>query len=455
MSALFLGAAPLVNLTLQRSTYALAGAAGRVTARPHEQMVRRALVVSQVALALTLLIGSVLMAKTFWRLSETELGFDTQRTLTFNLAIPPLAVARNDASEIPFMYHRIARIDNYVLSELRSLEGVEGAEATSISAFPLTPAPSYYNFQVAVAEGVAEPREGWPYGQLSFATPGYFDVMGIPILSGRTFDYQDTGREAHGIILSASLARTLFGELDPIGRRVRWARPSREPDYTVVGVVGDVPGESIREGPTRAFYFPNIFPPSADTITGVVHVFIPNDEIFIVRTRLPVSVVLPEVRRIVRDVDPKLAVTQVRSLEQVVASDMARTRLTMLLLLVASLTALGLGVIGVYGLLAYSVSQRTKELSVRIALGQPPVAVVRMVVVREGMVLALTGVIGGILVAFALTRYLQSLLYEVSATDASVFGSTALVLFLIAVAASYIPARRAARINPGRALRGD
>jgi ABC-type antimicrobial peptide transport system permease subunit len=193
----------------------------------------------------------------------------------------------------------------------------------------------------------------------------------------------------------------------------------------------------------------------ADAITGVVHMYIPNDEIFVVRTSLPVSSIFPEIQRIVRSVDPKLAVTQVRTIDEVVASDMARTRLTMLLLLVASVTALALGIIGVYGILSYSVSQRTRELGLRIALGQRPADVVWMVVVRQGMTLALGGVVGGIAAAFLLTRYLQSLLYEVSATDVGTFAATAAILFIIAVAASYVPARRASRVDPVQALRGD
>jgi ABC-type antimicrobial peptide transport system permease subunit len=193
----------------------------------------------------------------------------------------------------------------------------------------------------------------------------------------------------------------------------------------------------------------------ADAITGVVHMYIPNDEIFVVRTSLPVSSIFPEIQRIVRSVDPKLAVTQVRTIDEVVSSDMARTRLTMLLLLVASVTALALGIIGVYGILSYSVSQRTRELGLRIALGQRPADVVWMVVVRQGMTLALGGVVGGIAAAFLLTRYLQSLLYEVSATDVGTFAATAAILFIIAVAASYVPARRASRVDPVQALRGD
>lgn len=328
-------------------------------------------------------------------------------------------------------------------------------EAASTSAFPLTPVPSYYNFGMAVADRAAsEPAGGWPYGLLSFATPGYFRTMGIPLVRGRTFRPEDTGREGHGVILSASLAEALFGAEDPIGRLVRWARRSTDPDYTVVGVAGDVPSETLRDGPTKVFYFPNLYPPAADTITGVVHDFIPDNEFYVIRTRLPAASMVPVIQRVVREVDPKLGITQPGTLEKLVAGDMARTRLTMLLLIVASATALALGVIGIYGVLSYAVSRRINELGVRIALGQSPAGVVRMVL-RQGATLAAAGIVAGLLAAFALTRYLRNLLYEVSPADPAAFASMAALLFAIAAAASYLPARRAGRIDPVRALRAD
>ncbi len=235
---------------------------------------------------------------------------------------------------------------------------------------------------------------------------------------------------------------------------MRWARPSTDPDYTVVGVAGDVPSDRIQDGPTKVLYFPNMYPPKADTITGVVHDYIPDDEFYVLRTHLAPMSLAPAIRRVIREVDPKLLIAQIGTLEALVDGSMARARLTMVLLLVAAATALGLAVTGIYGVLSYAVSRRTAELGIRIALGAGPAAVVRMVV-RQGALLTLTGVVVGAIGAVVLTRYLRALLYEVSPTDPLAFAGMALLLSAVALAASYVPARRAARVDPMVALRHE
>ena len=235
---------------------------------------------------------------------------------------------------------------------------------------------------------------------------------------------------------------------------MRWARPSTDPDYTVVGVAGDVPSDRIQDGPTKVLYFPNMYPPKADTITGVVHNYIPDDEFYVLRTHLPPMSLTSAIRRIVREVDPKLLITQIGTLETLVDVSMARARLTMVLLLVAAATALGLAVTGIYGVLSYAVSRRTAELGVRIALGARPAAVVRMVV-RQGVQLTLAGIGLGVVGAVVLTGYLRALLYEVSPTDPVAFAAMAALLFAVALAASYVPARRAAKVDPMTALRSE
>ena len=425
----------------------LAGGGGRTTAGHRQQVVRSVLVAGQVAFALALLIGSALMAQSFWRLRHVRLGFDPDGAVAFRLPLPPPTGTKN-------YYHATARIHQEVLERLRAIPGVVAAEAASTSGFPVTPVPSFYNVRLTAADRGADSSRDRPYAELSFATPGYFRAMSIPLLQGRTFRWEDTGREGHGVILSASLARALFDREDPIGRRVRWARPSRDPDYTVVGVAGDVPSDRIQDGPTKVLYFPNIYPPKADTITGVVHFYIPDDEFYVLRTHLAPMSLAAAIRRVIREVDPKLLITQIGTLEALVDGSMARARLTMVLLLVAAATALGLAVTGIYGVLSYAVSRRTAELGVRIALGARPATVVRMVV-RQGALLTLVGIGVGAVGAVVLTRYLRAVLYQVSPTDPVAFAAMAGLLFAVALAASYVPARRAARVDPMVALRSE
>jgi putative ABC transport system permease protein len=219
--------------------------------------------------------------------------------------------------------------------------------------------------------------------------------------------------------------------------------------FRVVGVVGDVPSRSIREGPSSAVYIANIFPgaPRAPSLTG-------SDEQYVVRTSLPPTSLVRAVRQTIDDVDPKQAMTRIGTLDDLVAGSLARARLTMLLLLVGAATALFLGVIGIYGVLSYAVRQRTSELGVRIALGASPGAVVGMVV-RQGALLAVGGIAAGLVAAFALTRFVRSLLYEVSPSDPAAFAGMAALLLAVALAASYVPARRAGRIDPVRALKAE
>jgi putative ABC transport system permease protein len=444
-SALLLTVVSLVSARRLDLAPALTGAVGRMTAGQSEQNGRRILVATQVALALTLLIGSALMAESFWRLKQVKLGFEPDGKLTFFLPIPPSVYGN---------YHLSARVHHEILGRIRALPGVHRAEAGNIAGFPLTPVPSYYQRQFTVADGAPQDSIAAPYALFSFATPGYFEAMGIPIIRGRSFRRVDTNREAHGVIISASLARALFANANPVGRRVRWARATELPAYTVVGVAGDVPSETIRQGPSEVLYFPNLYPPQADSITGVVHIYIPSDEMYVVSTSLPGTSVVPAIRRAIAEVDPKLLMTNVATMDEVVADSMARARLTMLLLLIAAGTALFLGVLGIYGILAYTVSQRTSELGVRMALGATPARIVGLVV-RQGLLLALAGVAVGIPAAFALTRFLRSVLYEVSPSDPLAFAAMAALLLAVAVAASFVPARRAGRIDVVQAVKGD
>jgi putative ABC transport system permease protein len=260
--------------------------------------------------------------------------------------------------------------------------------------------------------------------------------------------------DAHPVVISAALAHALFAKGDPIGRRVRVSNLGRMPMYTVVGVAGDVPGERIPDGPVRSIYFPVLRDLAAtpDSIPGVP--FFPGELTMFVRTTVTPESLLDPIRRIVGEIDPQVPVTNPRTLEDIVGASTARTRLTMLLLLAGAGVALLLGVVGIYGVVSYAVSQRTPEIGIRMALGATPRAVNRMVL-REGIVMTAGGIAAGILAALAVTRLLRGLLYEVSPTDPATFIAMAVLLSGVALAACQGPARRASRIDPVQALRAE
>lgn len=412
-----------------------------IRGRRREQMQRRTLVTLQVAVACTVLVGSALMAQSYRRLKQVELGFRPEGAMTFFLPLPSDPYADSLA---------MSRLHREVLGRLRALPGVTAAETATVSAFPLTPVPDYYVDRagaVGTAATETADRENQPHALVSLATAGYFQAMRIPLLQGRTFQPSDGGDAASEVILSASLARSLFGDEDASGRRVRLASTGRR-SHTVVGVVGDVPSRTIQEGAAKALYFPNLYPADPDSAYG------PRNEQYILRTGVQPLSLVAAVRRTIHEVDPKLVVMRVGTLEGLVDGSLARARLTMLLLLVGAATALFFGVIGVYGVLSYMVRRRASELSVRIALGASPAKVARMVM-RQGAGLALGGIAIGLAGAVVLARFLRALLYQVSPSDPLVFIGAAALLLAVALAACWLPAHRAGQIDPVRSLRSE
>jgi putative ABC transport system permease protein len=396
-----------------------------------------------VALALPLLIGSTLMAKSFFNLLNVDLGFQPRDGVTFTLPIPPTRAKSGD------YYHDVAELQARVRERLRALPGVESAESAGI--FPLTPT---IGSEIRVTPKREDNVENLQYGVLGYATPGYFRVMGIPILYGRTFETNDLTLETPGAILSAAFARSLFGREDVVGKQISRPNPPGFPSYTVVGVVGDIAAKSIADGPTRVMYFPNIYPPRPAKVTDVISIDIPNVQRYIVRTRLPLASLSRAIQQIVRDVEPTLVPNEIDTVQQRVDDSMARARLTMLLLAVGAGTALFLGLTGLYGVLAFAVGQRTSEFGIRIALGATSAMIVRMVI-RQGVTLAAAGIAAGTLLSIWLTAFLTTLLYQVSPNDPTAFAVAAVFLITVAALASYVPAYRAGKTDTVQALKAE
>jgi ABC-type antimicrobial peptide transport system permease subunit len=235
---------------------------------------------------------------------------------------------------------------------------------------------------------------------------------------------------------------------------VRFAEKPKYPSYTVVGVVGSVAGETIPGGASRMLYFPVLDDLRADPNADVPIPFVPREMTIVVQTSLPPTPLVPAVRRILRDLDPKIPISRVRTMEQIVAASTAHTSLAMVLLLTAACIALFLGSLGVYGVVSYVVTRRTREIGIRMALGAHAADVSRMVL-RQGAGVVLIGIAIGSLAALVLTRFLRSLLFEVSPSNPITFIVMSLLLLTVALLASYLPTRRAARVDPMIALRSE
>jgi hypothetical protein len=283
---------------------------------------------------------------------------------------------------------------------------------------------------------------------------GFFRVMNIPIRAGRSFARGDLLGQTPAVVLSASLARYLFGTSDPLGQTVRIAGSTRYPAYRVVGVVGDVYSDRLTEGVLRVAYFP-LLNDVATTVTksDTVRVpYVPAGGSYVVRSDLPFATLAPELRRAVASIDPRVPIWGARTLESLVAESTARVRLTMLLLGVAACATLLLGAIGLYSVIAYAVSGRAPEFAIRLALGATPNEIMGLVF-RRGVFVAGVGVIIGVVLALGGSRIIRVVLYEVSATDPLTYVAATAVVLMMVVAATYIPARRAGAADPASVLR--
>ncbi len=274
----------------------------------------------------------------------------------------------------------------------------------------------------------------------TFVTPGYRSAMGVPLVDGRDFDSRDHAEATPVILVNQSLVRRHFGGESPIGERLRLGFSSIPRE--IVGVVGDVRHDKLVRGG-----FPGIYVPFRQ---------IPWDHrmSLAVRTSAAPAAVLPAVRQQIRSVDPRIPIHDVRDMGEILAEALAPQRFSTTLLAAFAALALVLAAVGIYGVVSYSVHQRTREIGVRVALGARSGDVVRMVL-GQGMALVIAGVVLGFLGALALTRFVASLLYQVSARDPAIFAAVALVLAAVALAACYLPARRAAGVDPTLALRDE
>jgi predicted permease len=396
---------------------------------------RSLLVTAQIALALILLIGSGLMVRSFRELRSQDLGFTAGSMLTLRLSLPETAYP--STAEIIAFYQEL-------VASIRTLPGVTAV--SGVNHLPLAGEPQL-NTHV-FEDFPPDPDEVPPIIPIRLAMPGYFETMEIPLLAGRTFEPADLERPTRSILVSQALAEQFWPGENAVGKRIHPQSVRAGQWFTIVGVVGSVRDQSLHEPPTSVVYYPLLNRPALDQ--GEVQS--PRSLSLAIRTSVSATSLLVPIRSSIWALDPDLPIANVRTMEKIIAEASARTAFTMLLLVIAAVVALVLGTVGLYGVVSYVVSLRTREIGIRLALGAEQAEVSRMVV-RQGLGLALGGLLLGLAGAFALTRLLESYLFMVNATDPLTFVSLSLLLLAVALLASYLPARRAAAVDPLDVLR--
>ena len=405
---------------------------GTTVSRAHHR-IRYALVALQVAIATILVAGSGLMARSLWALRHVEPGFNRTDALTFRLAFPPSVYSNaND----------VVRFVGRLLEDARQIPATQ--EVAAASRLPLEEQPQTQT-AVFAADKMLAPGEMPRLHPVAYVTPGYFRAMGIPIVVGDSFSPLDPSRVQLEAVVSRAFAKRYWPEASAIGKHLRIL--VNGPVYRIVGVAADVRDAGLDRPADEIVYCP-LLPPPADARWQ------PRDLSFVVRTSDDPTATVGRIRAAVHRLDPSLPIYRAGALSDLVARSTARRRLVLVLLTAASITAVTLGAIGLYGVMAYVVSLRTREIGIRMALGAPPLQV-GLTVASQGVCVAALGVIGGIVGATGLARALSTLLFDVTPSDPLVLTLSTVFVLALAGAASLVPSRRAASVDPAFALRAE
>jgi putative ABC transport system permease protein len=429
LTSLLFGVAPAIQLSKARWSESVRRSDRRYTSG---QRLRNVLVATEIALSLVLLIGAGLMIKSFIRLRSVNPGFDPEHVMVLSVNLPfdePRSVAQLTA------YHQ------QVLDKFAALP-----EVKSVGAIDWLP------FEGALIRGDFY-AEGKPRNVTRFnvskpgVSPGYFRAMGISLLRGRVFNEHDTAEPPGVAIVSKTVARRVWGDEDPIGKRVTLEDSPKPKDWlTVVGVVDDVKQADLAEkAPIPAVYQP---------MTQITRPFFLMHMAYVVRAGGDPSLLAGLMRARFRELDPNQPIQIISSMDELISATTAQPRFYSRLLGAFSALALMLASVGIYGVMAYSVAQRTREIGIRVALGAQPGDIFQSVIARSA-VLVFIGVIAGLAGALATTRVLRTFLFEVQPNDAATFTGVSVVLVLVAMLATYLPAKRAMTVDPAVALREE
>lgn len=405
------------------------------TAGRAQHRARRVLVVAQMAIALVLLVGAGLMARSFQRLSAVDPGFQVDRALTFRLSLPESRAADPAAA---------ARFYDDLLSRLAALPGVEAVGSTTIA--PLTGRGSGSGHRLAdrVREGEMEVPIVF---SVQLVSPEYFAAMGIPLVAGRALERADFENASGKVVVNRALAERHWPGESAIGKRVFPGTPEEGQEWLeIVGVVGDVRHQTLTDEPPTTIYYP--------WVTPMEEFFVPRSQTVVVRTAGSPQALADAVQQTVWSLDPDLPLAEVRTLDELVRRARSRLAFTAVMLLLAAGVAVALGLVGTYAVISFLVAQRTSEIGVRKALGAQQRDVLGLVL-RDGLLMAGAGTLLGLGAAFALSRGLESVLYDVEPYDPLTYAVVPVVLLAVAILACLVPARRASRIDPAVALRNE
>jgi putative ABC transport system permease protein len=427
VTGILFGLAPALASAKPELTEALKqGGRGSTTGRRRNR-VRNALVISEVALALVLLVGAGLLLKSFARLQNVDPGFDSRNVLTMEVSLPVAKYARGKP---------VADFYAEMIRRVQALPGVDATAATSI--LPLSGTNSDSSFAIEGRDPMQD--KVYPDEEIRSVTANYFKVLKVPLVQGRFFDERDVADAPPVVIVNQSFARKWFPNQEAVGKRITFSDP-RKPDakwVTIVGVVGDMRHRGLDVEPKPEYYTSHPQNPYRGMILAV-------------RSKQDPRSLAESIRREIRQLDPELPAANVRTLENVASDSIAPRRLSVVLIGIFAAVALILASVGIYGVMSFLVVQRTHEIGVRMALGAQRADVLRLVV-GHGMKLVLIGSAIGLIMALISTRTLSALLYRVGAFDLTTFAGVTFALALVALLASYIPALRATRADPMIAL---
>jgi predicted permease len=436
-TGILFGLIPALQSSKADLTTTLKESSGRSGSGFRQNKTRSVLVVSEVALALVLLIGSALLIRTSVAISHVNPGFDTSNVLTMRMSLTGPRFLKSEG---------VAQLVRDGLERVRAIPGVIDASATCC-----VPLQGGYGLPFKIvgrkSEGPFDGGGGW-----RTVSPGYFEVFKIPVKRGRSFVERDDSNAPGAVIISEAMARQFWPKGDPLNERLIIGRGimrefADEPERQIIGVVGDTRDGGLNSEPGPVMYIPQAQVPDAANALNVRLTPIA----WVVRTQTEPHALSAGIQEQLRQATG-LPVTDVRSMAEVVSLSTSRERFNMWLMTVFGVSALLLAAIGIYGLMAYSVEQRTQEIGIRLALGAQTTTVKNMVV-WQGMRLAILGVVIGVLASFALVRFISSFLYGITARDPLVFAGVPALLTLVALLAVWIPAQRASRVDPIIALR--